>query len=77
MFTVPFASVRARLPHNRSMHEIVRLITFEEFRTSHHDTLRRQREHLRDDSVAEKVLREGGASSGWIPWSNDALATQS
>ncbi len=51
------------------MHEIVRLITFEEFRTSHHDTLRRQREHLRDDSVAEKILREGTARlMRWVPW---------
>lgn len=59
------------------MSKIEKPMTFEEFRLSHHDTLQAQREHLRDDAVAETILREGGTSSGWIPWPENVLATQS
>ncbi|HET8775060.1 MAG TPA: hypothetical protein VFP80_14765 [Thermoanaerobaculia bacterium] len=56
------------------MSKIEKPMSFEEFRLSHRDTLR---EHLRDDVVAETILREGSASPGWIPWPENALATES
>ena len=48
------------------MHE--RLMTFEEFRLSHHDALRTQREHLRDDARAHDIRREAAATKGWPEW---------
>lgn len=54
-----------------------KLLTFDEFRTSHDDALQAQREHLRDDAAAEAILREGGSQSGWIPWPENAFVPQS
>ncbi len=59
------------------MSKIEKPITFEEFRLSHHDALQAQREHMRDEAVAETILREGSDTQGWIPWSANVLATQS
>ena len=53
------------------MQKIGELLTFEEFRLTHDDTLRRQRETLENEAVADAVLQEGGSRSGWIPWSNE------
>ncbi len=47
-----------------------KLPTFDEFRASHHEVLRRQREHLHDDARANDVLREAGAAPGWPEWPN-------
>ena len=55
-------------PDIAGMHE--RLMTFEEFRLSHHDALRTQREHLRDDAHADDILREAAATKGWAEWPN-------
>ncbi len=63
--TVPFG-VRNE---NACMTE-TKLPTFDEFRTSHHDALRTQREHLRDDAHANDILREAGAAKGWPEWPN-------
>jgi hypothetical protein len=60
---------------NASMHD--QPMPFDEFRISHHAALQRQREHLRDDAVAEEILREGSAARGWVPWDGNALVTQS
>jgi hypothetical protein len=54
-----------------------KLLTFDQFRTSHGDALQVQREHLRDDAAAEAILREGSSSSDWTPWSDSALVPQS
>jgi hypothetical protein len=59
------------------MSKIEKPMTFEEFRLSHHDTLQAQREHLRDDAVAETILRDRPAAADWTPWSANVLATQS
>ena len=45
-----------------------KLMTFDEFRVSHDDALRSQREHLHDDDRAQDVLREAGAAKGWVEW---------
>ena len=45
-----------------------KLMSFEQFRVSHDDALRRQREHLRDDARAADILNEAGSSLGWIEW---------
>lgn len=45
-----------------------KLMSFEQFRASHDETLRRQREHLRDDGRAADLLRETSALQRWIEW---------
>lgn len=59
------------------MSKIEKPMTFEEYRLSHRDTLRVQCEHLRDDAVAETILRESSARPGWVQWPENALATES
>ena len=54
-----------------------KLLTFDEFRDSHGDALREQRENLRDDAAAEAVLREGARAKGWVVWQENAIATES
>ena len=46
------------------------LMTFDEFRLSNHDTLRAQREQLRDDERAAGILRDAAAAKGWAEWPN-------
>ena len=53
-----------------------KLMTFEEFRLSHDDALRAQRETLHDDAVAQNVLRTASTAKGWSEWPN-ALAVES
>jgi hypothetical protein len=48
------------------MHD--QLPTFDEFRTSHGDALRAQRDHLRDDASADDLLHDAGAARGWAEW---------
>jgi hypothetical protein len=48
--------------------------TFEEFRFSHDDSLRAQRETLRDDAAATAVLSAGSVLVGWVPWDGFAFA---
>ena len=72
----PHDSVRGAA-HIAGMPKSEKVMTFDDFRVSHDDALRRQREHLRDDAVAKEVLREGGSGHGWIPWEENALAFES
>ena len=44
------------------------LMTFDEFRVSHDDALRVQRENLRDDQHASELLRDAGTGKGWAEW---------
>ena len=55
------------------------LMTFDEFRLTNRDALHAQREHLRDEAVAENARRETSARIlGWVPWDDAyAYATQS
>lgn len=46
------------------------LLTFEEYRLAHDEALRRQRERLENDEIANEVLAGGGTLGGWIPWDN-------
>lgn len=52
-------------------------LPFEEFRLSAEDALRRQRELLRDEDVANEILAEGGGMSGWRQWDSNVLAFES
>ena len=57
------------------MPKIEKPMTFDEFRRAHSETLDAQREHLRDDGVASRILRESGNKFlEWIPW-GDAYVT--
>ena len=59
----------------RTMPKFETPMTFDEFRRSHGETLDAQREHLRDDAVATRILRESGNKLlEWIPW-GDAYVT--
>ena len=53
------------------------LLTFDEFRESQADALRAQRERLRDDVVADGVLRTAGATRGWAVWDGNAFPVES
>ena len=46
------------------------LLTFEEYRHVHEEALRRQRESLENEGIADAILAEGGSMGGWIPWEN-------
>ncbi|MGZ5432070.1 MAG: hypothetical protein ACXW31_03540 [Thermoanaerobaculia bacterium] len=54
-----------------------KLMTFEEFRVSHDDALRAQRENLRDDAVAQDILRKASATRGWPVWDGNAIPVES
>ena len=49
-------------------------ISFDEFRRAHSETLDAQREHLRDDGIASRILREAGNKFlEWVPWDNASV----
>ena len=49
-----------------------KLMTFDEYRTSHLEALRRQREHLRSDAVADQILNGEISWVQWVPWDDAA-----
>lgn len=53
------------------------MLPFEKFRLTHEDALRHQRETLRDEALAEEVLRAGDTSRGWSNWPDNVLAVES
>lgn len=54
-----------------------KLMTFEEFRLSHDDALRVQREKLHDEAIAQAVLRKAGATRGWAVWDGNVIPVES